>query len=179
MEFENPGHERKVFRLALFGGLPAVVVSIALLIVGGYSGKVQWTLGLVIVGAWLIVAALLRERVVRPLQTLSNLLGALREGDYSIRARGADRDDALGLAFLEANVLGETLRSQRLGAMEAHLLRKHGGTTSRVRFDEHSGCCGASRRRAACSTSRRAPPRPHAENSGCGLTPRLKPRSMA
>src|SRR5688500_12013947 len=119
MEFEKGGHERKVFRLTLIGGLPAVVVSIALLITGDYSGKVQWTLGLVIISTWLIVAALLRERVVRPLQTLSNLLGALREGDYSIRARGADREDALGLAFLEANVLGETLRSQRLGAMEA------------------------------------------------------------
>ena len=30
-----------------------------------------------------------REHVVRPLQTMSNLLAALREGDYSIRARGA------------------------------------------------------------------------------------------
>ena len=65
---------------------------------------------------------MLRERVVRPLQTLSNMLAALREGDYSIRARGADRDDALGLAFLESNLLGETLRTQRLGAMEATAL---------------------------------------------------------
>ncbi|MGH7676857.1 MAG: sensor histidine kinase, partial [Gemmatimonadaceae bacterium] len=115
-------YESKVFRLALLGGLPAVVVAIALLVRGGYSGKVQWTLGVILVVTWLIVAAILRERVVRPLQTLSNLLGALREGDYSIRARGADREDALGLAFLEANVLGETLRAQRLGAMEASTL---------------------------------------------------------
>ncbi len=128
MEFEKDlqkghgGHERKVFRLALIGGLPAVVISIGLLIHGNYSGKVQWTFGVLIVATWLIVAALLRESVVRPLQTLSNLLGALREGDYSIRARGADREDALGLAFLEANVLGETLRAQRLGAMEASTL---------------------------------------------------------
>jgi two-component system, NtrC family, nitrogen regulation sensor histidine kinase NtrY len=121
MEFDKP-HERHVFRLALVGGLPGVVVCIALLIHGNYTGKVQWTLGLLVVATWLVVAALLRERVVRPLQTLSNLLGALREGDYSIRARGADREDALGLAFLEANVLGETLRTQRLGAMEASTL---------------------------------------------------------
>ena len=86
---EKSGYERKIFRLALFGGLPAVVVSLALLIHGHYSGKTQWTLGILIVVTWLIVAALVRERVVRPLQTLSNLLGALREGDYSIRARGA------------------------------------------------------------------------------------------
>jgi len=122
MDSEATRHERKVFRLSLLGGLPAVVVCLWLLLDGPYSGKVQWTLGMLVVVTWLIVAVALRERVVRPLQTLSNLLGALREGDYSIRARGADRDDALGLAFLEANVLGETLRSQRLGAMEASTL---------------------------------------------------------
>src|SRR5687767_13802696 len=122
MEFEKSGHERSVFRLALLGGLPAVVVSLTLLYLGDFRTRTQWTLGILVVVFWLIVAALLRERVVRPLQTLSNLLGALREGDYSIRARGADREDPLGLAFLEANVLGETLRSQRLGAMEASTL---------------------------------------------------------
>jgi PAS domain S-box-containing protein len=115
-------HEHVVFRLTLLAGLPGVVVSMVLLWIGGYSGKVQWTLGLVVVGGWLITALVLRERVVRPLQTLSNMLAALREGDYSIRARGAERDDALGLAFLESNLLGETLRTQRLGAMEATAL---------------------------------------------------------
>jgi PAS domain S-box-containing protein len=89
---------------------------------GGYSAKVQWTFDLIVVGCWMITALVLRERVVRPLQTLSNMLAALREGDYSIRARGADREDALGLAFLESNLLGETLRMQRLGAMEATAL---------------------------------------------------------
>jgi PAS domain S-box-containing protein len=115
-------HERHVFRLALLAGLPGVVIATVLLWRGGYSGKVQWTLGLVVYGAWLITAFVLRERVVRPLQTLSNMLAALREGDYSIRARGADREDALGLAFLESNLLGETLRTQRLGALEATAL---------------------------------------------------------
>ena len=115
-------HERLVFRLTLLAGLPAVVVAMVLLWRDGYSGKVQWTLGLVVLGSWLITAFVLRERVVRPLQTLSNMLAALREGDYSIRARGADREDALGLAFLESNLLGETLRTQRLGAMEATAL---------------------------------------------------------
>src|SRR6478752_8762399 len=115
-------HERVVFRLTLLAGLPGVVATMVMLRLGGYSGKVQWTVGLVVIGAWLITALVLRERVVRPLQTLSNMLAALREGDYSIRARGAERDDALGLAFLESNLLGETLRTQRLGAMEATAL---------------------------------------------------------
>ena len=115
-------HERLVFRLALLAGLPGVIISTILLWRGGYSAKVQWTLGIAVFGGWLITALVLRERVVRPLQTLSNMLAALREGDYSIRARGADRDDALGLAFLESNLLGETLRTQRLGALEATAL---------------------------------------------------------
>jgi PAS domain S-box-containing protein len=118
----GPPHERRVFLLALIAGTPAVIATLILLWRGGYSGKVQWTVGLVVVSCWLITAAVLRERVVRPLQTLSNMLAALREGDYSIRARGAERDDALGLAFLESNLLGETLRTQRLGAMEATAL---------------------------------------------------------
>jgi len=75
-----------------------------------------------VVAAWLGVTLALRERVVRPLQTISNMLAALREGDFSIRARGAREDDALGLALLEVNTLGETLRSQRLGALEATAL---------------------------------------------------------
>src|SRR5437867_5405969 len=64
----------------------------------------------------------LRRRVVFPLQTLSNLLAALREGDYSIRGRQANPDDALGEVMIEVNALGETLREQRLGALEATTL---------------------------------------------------------
>jgi two-component system, NtrC family, nitrogen regulation sensor histidine kinase NtrY len=117
-----PSHERSVLRIALGGGLPAVVAVLVLLWRHDYTPKVQWTVGLIVVGAWLVSALMLRERVVRPLQTLSNMLAALREGDYSIRARGAERPDALGLAYLESNLLGETLRAQRLGAMEATAL---------------------------------------------------------
>ena len=118
----SPPHERRVFQLALLAGLPGIVVSVILLWRDDYSAKMQWTLGLIVIGSWVITALVLRERVVRPLQTLSNMLAALREGDYSIRARGAERDDALGLAYLEANLLGDTLRTQRLGAMEATAL---------------------------------------------------------
>src|SRR6185503_16838942 len=122
MSGRPPAHERRVLQLALLAGLPAIVVTLVLLWREGYSAKVQWTLGLVVVVSWLITSLIVRERVVRPLQTLSNMLAALREGDYSIRARGAEREDALGLAFLEANLLGETLRTQRLGALEATAL---------------------------------------------------------
>src|SRR5947208_10717331 len=74
------------------------------------------------VGVWLAFVAAVRERVVRPLQTISNMLAALREGDFSLRARGSDPDDALGLLLVELNSLGEDLRAQRLGALEATAL---------------------------------------------------------
>src|SRR5213596_1672467 len=115
-------HERRVLFLALMAGLPGALVAMCLLWGGDYSAKVQWTLTVFIVSLWWGFAFALRERVVFPLQTLSNLLAALREGDYSIRARGARTDDALGEVLLEVNTLGETLRVQRLGAFEATAL---------------------------------------------------------
>jgi nitrogen fixation/metabolism regulation signal transduction histidine kinase len=71
---------------------------------------------------WLGFPLAVRERVVFPLQTLSNLLGALREGDFSVRGRSPRSDDALGEVMREVNTLGSTLREQRLGAMEATTL---------------------------------------------------------
>lgn len=115
-------YEGQVTRLAILTGLPGVAVALYLLWLSDASARVFWTVAVLLGGSWLVVTTMLREKVVRPLQTLSNMLAALREGDYSIRARGAERDDALGLAFLESNLLGETLRAQRLGAMEATTL---------------------------------------------------------
>ncbi|HET6230008.1 MAG TPA: ATP-binding protein [Longimicrobiaceae bacterium] len=118
-------HQAQILRLAFLTGLPGVLLSTVLLWTGDFQPRTRWTFTLLVCGAWAAFAFTLRDRVVRPLQTLSNLLGALREGDFSMRARGARSDDALGLALLEANALGETLREQRVGAMEATaLLRK-------------------------------------------------------
>jgi len=106
-----------------FGAVgPATVVALALLWFGDYSAKLQWTLTIFIAGCFALFISSTREHLVRPLQTMSNLLAALREGDYSIRARGAREGSALGEVLLEINSLGETLRQQRLGAFEATAL---------------------------------------------------------
>ncbi|MGH8722398.1 MAG: PAS domain-containing protein, partial [Burkholderiales bacterium] len=115
-------HERRVMLLALAAGFPAVVVALLLLWLGDITSKVQWTITLLVLACWWGFAAAARERVVRPLQTLSNMLAALYEQDYSLRARGAKVDDALGLALFELNQLGEHLRTQRLDALEATTL---------------------------------------------------------
>src|SRR5688500_6629586 len=114
--------ESRVALVVLLGGLPAVVVSLIWLWTGDHGIEVRWTLTVVVVVSWLVAAAVARERVVRPLQTLSNLLSGLREGDYSVRGAGANEQDALGIAMSEINALGSTLQSQRLGALEATAL---------------------------------------------------------
>ena len=118
-ERRHLSHDLGILALALAGGLPAVIVTMVLLTTGDFPARVVWTVGGFVGAVWLATAAAVRSRVVRPLQTLANLLAALREGDYSIRARGADLDDPLGLAFAEVNALREPLRAQRLGALEA------------------------------------------------------------
>jgi two-component system nitrogen regulation sensor histidine kinase NtrY len=117
--------ETRVLLLTLGAGTPGALVALIMLWVEPYTPKVQWTLTVFIGCFWLGFSFALREKVVRPLQTLSNLLAALLEGDYSIRSRTAPADDALGLAMQEVNALSKTLRDQRLGALEATaLLRK-------------------------------------------------------
>src|SRR5947209_12508303 len=115
-------HERRVLLMALAAGAPAVLVSLVLLIVGDYTPKVFWTLATLIACFWLGFSFAVKARVVRPLQTVSNLLAALREGDYSFRARGGRGDDALSEVVREINSLGETMREHRVGALEATAL---------------------------------------------------------
>jgi two-component system, NtrC family, nitrogen regulation sensor histidine kinase NtrY len=118
-------YERRILLLALSAGLASTLVALILLWTGPYSSKLQWTITVVMIITWLSFAFSAQSRVVFPLRTLSNLLAALREGDFSIRARGANVEDALGEVLREVNALGETLRQQRLGALEATaLLRK-------------------------------------------------------
>lgn len=138
-------HEERVFGLALLGGLPAVAVALCLLwqpvparapaqsppsgsasfhaaSQARFTANVQWTLTALVLAVWAGSAYAVRAKVRFPLLTLSNLLAAIREGDYSIRARGAGRGDAMGEVLTELNCLGQNLREQRLGALEATAL---------------------------------------------------------
>jgi nitrogen fixation/metabolism regulation signal transduction histidine kinase len=114
--------EKRITLLALAAGFPAVSLVAFLLWYDSYSMRLQWTVDLLLVLLWLGIAFNLKQRIVRPLQTLSNILAAIREGDYSIRGRRAAAGDALGEVMLEVNDLGQTLREQRLGAREATAL---------------------------------------------------------
>jgi nitrogen fixation/metabolism regulation signal transduction histidine kinase len=114
--------EVRMLSFALLAGFPAVLTTVLLLWFGNHANDTRWTLTVLIVAFWLGAAFSLRSHLVYPLQTLSNLLAALREEDYSLRARGARPDDALGEVMVEVNALGEVLRGRRLGALEATAL---------------------------------------------------------
>jgi PAS domain S-box-containing protein len=121
------GHDRRVLAVALLVGLPGVAAAVALLWLGDFAPRTVWTVTAVLVAAWLGTSLALREQVARPLGTLANMLAALREGDFSIRARvpAGPAPDSLALAYQEVNALEGLLRNQRLGAVEAtETLRK-------------------------------------------------------
>lgn len=115
-------HDRLVFLYAILGGAPASVVALCVLWAGDFSFNLQLTLTVLIAGCWFGFALALHNRVVRPLQTASNLLAALREGDFSVRAHAACHDDPLGELFTEINQLSTVLHEQRLSAREAAAL---------------------------------------------------------
>jgi two-component system nitrogen regulation sensor histidine kinase NtrY len=116
------GFEDRMFLFALASGLPGTVFTLLLVWLEPHSLKLRWTVTLVLLFFWTWLAMNLRDQVVRPLQTLANLLSALREGDFSLRARQPQEPDALGQVVHEVNAIGEVLREQRLGAVEAAAL---------------------------------------------------------
>ncbi|HEV8579898.1 MAG TPA: ATP-binding protein [Thermoanaerobaculia bacterium] len=114
--------EDRVLLLAVATGLPGSCIALLLVWLDPHSLKLRWTITLLVAFLWAWLAANLRDRVVRPLQTLANLLSALREGDFSLRARQPQESDALAQVVHEVNAIGEVLREQRLGAVEAAAL---------------------------------------------------------
>ncbi len=119
------GHETRVLLLALAGGLPGVAACVILLAVEGRETRSQITVDSLLILLWLSFCFAARGRIAGPLRTLANLLEALREGDYSIRARVDNPKEPLGEVMQQVNAMAATLRDQRLGALEATaLLRK-------------------------------------------------------
>jgi two-component system nitrogen regulation sensor histidine kinase NtrY len=115
-------YDRRILLLSIAAGLPGIATSLLLMWAGGYSTQSIVTAGLAMLVLWALAASSLLHRIVFPLQTMANLLEALRESDFSFRARGARRDDPLGETLFEINALADTLRDERLGSLEATAL---------------------------------------------------------
>ena len=105
--------EDAVLLHALLAAVIPAAVALPLIWLGDFDAKTQWTLTLFVVGGGTGFAAAARARVVRPVQTLGNLIASLRERDYSVRGRHPRRDDALGVALGELAALSAELREER------------------------------------------------------------------
>jgi len=118
-------YDRRILIRALLVGLPPLLVALVLLWIGEIAPELQWSLTVLLVVFWFGMAQALQKRVVHLLHTLSNMLAAIREGDFSIRVRGARRDDPHGDLMWEVNALTQMHREHRLDELEATtLLRK-------------------------------------------------------
>jgi nitrogen fixation/metabolism regulation signal transduction histidine kinase len=114
--------ERSVLLLTLLAALPAGLVLLALTWSRPYTFEVRWTLTTLVLAVWIGAAVVARQLVTRTLFVAANLLGALREGDYSIRGVGAEPGSAVDLVMTEINALGDTLQRQRTEAVESTAL---------------------------------------------------------
>jgi two-component system nitrogen regulation sensor histidine kinase NtrY len=116
------GLEQSVFLLALLAGLPSGAALLYLTWGGGYTFEVRWTITTVVLIVWCGAAALASQMVQRVLFLQANLLGALREGDYSIRGAASRPGTGVDLVMSEINALGDTLQRQRTEAVESTAL---------------------------------------------------------
>ena len=111
--------ERSVLMLTILAGLPGGAVLAYVMWAFEYSFEVGWTVAAAVLAIWVVCAAAAYQMVTRVLYLQANLLGALREGDYSIRGTGADPGSAVHLVMQEINALGDTLQRQRTEAVES------------------------------------------------------------
>lgn len=114
--------EQAVVGFALLGGLPAAAALAWIVWSQNYSFEIRWTLAAVVLATWIGCAAAARQTVTRVLYLAANLLGALHEGDYSIRGAVAKPGSAADLVIREINSLGDTLQRQRSEAVESTAL---------------------------------------------------------
>ena len=115
-------YEHRISLYSFFVALPGLLVSLILVWMQPWSTGSRLALTGAELFAWWLLALALQEQTTRPLQTLANVIGSLREEDYSFRARNATAEDALGELSLEVNALADMLSSQKIRTIEATAL---------------------------------------------------------
>lgn len=118
--------ENRMALLVLLAGLPATGLLCWLL------WRESWLpfhpavlLTVLLLSLWLGAAWYVRQRLVNQLRKLSNLVEAVRLGDFSLRGRSDGDTGGYGELVREINTLAQKLRDQRLRTEETqHLLDK-------------------------------------------------------
>src|ERR1051326_2718688 len=116
--------DARILLMTLLISLPGAIVALLLIWLGDHSLELKWTVTLFIAVAWAIGSSMLHAQVIRPMQTLSNMVAAIREEDFSFRLRGGGREDSLADLIFEINSLAIRLQQQKISALEATALLK-------------------------------------------------------
>ena len=114
--------ENRVIAAGLASLAPLIALVIWFVMSERFPSAVRWTVGILCALSLLAFAGIVRAQLDYPLRTLANLISAVREEDYSFRARGANRADAMGEVMTELNLLSEMLQEQRRGEVDAAAL---------------------------------------------------------
>ena len=115
-------YEHRISLYSFLVAFPGLIVSSVLLWMQPWSTTSRLALTGAELFVWWLLALALQEQTTRPLQTLANVIGSLREEDYSFRARNATAEDALGELSLEVNALADMLSSEKVRTIEATAL---------------------------------------------------------
>jgi nitrogen fixation/metabolism regulation signal transduction histidine kinase len=118
----NIAFQNRLALVALASGLPATIIASWVAWRFAPSPELRVIFVILLIGFWVFCALAVRQRLIFPLQTLANLIEAVRCGDYTLRGRRGAPGDTLGEVVREINKLGETLRRQRLESLEATAL---------------------------------------------------------
>jgi nitrogen fixation/metabolism regulation signal transduction histidine kinase len=106
---------------ALLAG-PGIVLVVVWMWEAGASAAWMASLGIALLLYAVLVSIVLQEKITHRLRTLSSVVSALREEDYSFRARGTRTMGAFGELAAEINLLADTFQQQRTQTIETTAL---------------------------------------------------------
>ena len=116
--------DARISLLTLLISAPGVAIAELFIWLSPHSLEFKWTVTLFIALFWMVGTSVLHGQIIRPLQTLSNMVAAIREEDFSFRLRGGSREDSLADLIFEINALATRLQQQKISALEATALLK-------------------------------------------------------
>lgn len=114
--------EQRLFWLGLIGALPASLLLLWLLVKHDYSGYLITLMTIFLVVHVGLCAYQIKFKITHQFRTLTNLLEALSNDDFSLRARPSGHPGALHALISQVNNLADLLTEQRYAVKETELL---------------------------------------------------------
>ena len=124
MKHKKSAFEYQLTRYSLFASVPLLVLLLWVMIYAELS--IYLTLLIALLGVILVVIVNLKiyQKSAYQFRSLSNLLEAMIQGDYTLRATSGGQEGALQELVVSINSLANRLSSQRTESIESQLLLK-------------------------------------------------------